>query len=247
MPKLTNKRIRQSQIRMSNLGKVRRQSSQFCNDYDLEQNYRYKNIQHLRQPLYRSVHLGSSERQGLIETEVSTSDKNIGQSIETLRYLNSSRNITQVKMTFDDCVTSTHIEPNPSYTMFLDDIPHKNCSRLWAKRFKKRASTITKSNETDTQKIKKRFEMLADHWRQETDFLSSPKRITDNDNYHSIISLGNQVIPYILLDLKERGGFWYLALRILSGEDPVHHEDRGDIKKMTASWLSWGRKKGYIK
>jgi len=88
--------------------------------------------------------------------------------------------------------------------------------------------------------------VLANRWHDETDFLSSPSRITGNDTYLQIISMGKRVIPLILEDLKERGGHWYRALRILSGEDPVPIEARGDVEQMKRTWLKWGRERGYI-
>jgi hypothetical protein len=62
---------------------------------------------------------------------------------------------------------------------------------------------------SDITAIEKRFNELADSWHRETDFLSSSSGITSNENYLRIISMGKQVIPLILKDLKERGGFWY--------------------------------------
>ena len=92
-----------------------------------------------------------------------------------------------------------------------------------------------------------RFIELANRWHDETDHLSSPSRIIDNDTYREIISMGEPVIPLILQDLQERGGNWYPALRILSDADPVPAEVRGEVPKMKEAWLSWGRDKGYIK
>lgn len=55
-------------------------------------------------------------------------------------------------------------------------------------------------------RVRKRFVELANRWHDETDYLSSPLDITDNDNYLKIISMGEPVIPLILQDLQERGG-----------------------------------------
>ncbi len=104
-----------------------------------------------------------------------------------------------------------------------------------------------KSLSRDNTRIGKRFVELANRWHDETDYLSSPLRITDNDNYLKIISMGEPVIPLILQDLQERGGNWYRALRILSSVDPVSPEVRGEAPRMKEAWLRWGRDKGYIK
>lgn len=99
----------------------------------------------------------------------------------------------------------------------------------------------------DNTRVGKRFVELANRWHGETDYLSSPSRITDNDTYLKIISMGESVIPFILRDLQKRGGDWYRALRILSGTDQVPVEDRGDVPRMKEAWLRWGRDRGYIK
>jgi hypothetical protein len=107
-------------------------------------------------------------------------------------------------------------------------------------------STATTSIAPNVASIEEQFAALANRWHDETDFLSSPSSITSNDNYLQIISMGKRVIPMILEDLKERGGHWYPALRILSGEDPVPIEARGDVEQMKKAWLQWGRERGYI-
>ena len=58
--------------------------------------------------------------------------------------------------------------------------------------------------------------------------------------------MGNSVIPLILRELQERGGDWYRALRILSGDDPVPLGAQGNVQKMKECWLRWGRDRGYI-
>jgi len=94
--------------------------------------------------------------------------------------------------------------------------------------------------------VEEEFNELANQWHDETDLLSSPSRITGSDTYLKIISMGRRVIPLILEDLKERGGSWYRALRIISDDNPVSVEARGDVEQMKQSWLQWGRSRGYI-
>ncbi len=106
---------------------------------------------------------------------------------------------------------------------------------------------VEKSLGRDNTRIRKKFADLSNRWHEETDYLSSPSRITDNDTYLKIISMGEPVIPLILQDLQERGGNWYRALRILSSVDPVSPEVRGEAPRMKEAWLRWGRDKGYIK
>lgn len=103
-----------------------------------------------------------------------------------------------------------------------------------------------KSIDPNVRSVEEEFNELANQWHDETDFLSSPSRITGSDTYLRIISLGRRVIPLILEDLKERGGSWYRALRIISDDNPVSVGARGDVEQMKQAWLQWGRSRGYI-
>lgn len=91
-----------------------------------------------------------------------------------------------------------------------------------------------------------RFRELSRRWREETMELSSTSAKTTNFHYYQIIALGRDVVPWILRDLNENGGLWYLALRAITNENPVSPEDSGNIKKMKSSWLDWGKARGFI-
>ena len=97
-----------------------------------------------------------------------------------------------------------------------------------------------------SENIKEKFEELSNKWHQETSHHSAPSKITGNEYYLKIISLGILVIPLILKDLQDHGGDWFLALRVLSDTDVVSEEYRGNYQKMRESWLNWGRKYGYV-
>jgi len=86
-----------------------------------------------------------------------------------------------------------------------------------------------------------RFSRLAHHWRAETAFLSSPSDIVLNLNYQQIIGMGPAVVPLIMEELEQNGGYWYWALRAITGADPVPPDERGDARKMKEAWLNWYR------
>ncbi len=96
---------------------------------------------------------------------------------------------------------------------------------------------------TETE-LRQEFAALAEEWRQETMFFSSTSAIVSSFAYYRIIGLGRAVVPLILRDLQEHGGHWFLALRALTGENPVAPEVAGSMKKMTQAWLEWGRQHG---
>jgi len=50
----------------------------------------------------------------------------------------------------------------------------------------------------------------------------------------------------ILRELQKEPAPWFLALRVITGEDTVGRNDAGNFSKMADAWLTWGRERGYI-
>ena len=62
--------------------------------------------------------------------------------------------------------------------------------------------------------------------------------------YQTIIGMGKAVVPLLLEQLRDEGDnpdHWFWALHFITEEDPVPAEDRGDMMRMAAAWLEWGR------
>jgi hypothetical protein len=95
------------------------------------------------------------------------------------------------------------------------------------------------------QAVGKRFRVLATGWQAATGGLSSPSRKRADQNYLDIIGMGSPAIPFILAELRDHGGYWYPALRALTGDDPVPADHRGTTQLMNEDWLHWGRSHGY--
>ena len=96
------------------------------------------------------------------------------------------------------------------------------------------------------------FRRLADAWRRTRNSLSS--RVSDlieSDAYQQIVALGWPAVSFILRELErelksaEGPDFWFPALKIITGEDPVPANSRGQLERMAEAWLDWGAKKGY--
>ena len=92
-----------------------------------------------------------------------------------------------------------------------------------------------------SEELNREFRDLAAQWREETfgQSLAAPGIL--HPAYLRIIGMGEQAIPWILEELEERGGQWYVALQSITGEDPVAKEDRGQRPRMRAAWQEWGR------
>jgi hypothetical protein len=93
--------------------------------------------------------------------------------------------------------------------------------------------------------VEERFRRLEAIWTRETGFLSNPDEIIGHAAFQEIIGIGFAVVPLMLHDLKERPGLWVWALPHITGADPVAKAERGNIAKMTAAWLRWGKEHGY--
>ncbi len=90
------------------------------------------------------------------------------------------------------------------------------------------------------------FDRLADELKSETAHLSSAAMIAGHRAFQEIIGMGQAVIPLILRDLEHAPTHWFLALRAITRESPVQPEDRGNVRAMSAAWISWGERRRYI-
>src|SRR5439155_21040732 len=93
--------------------------------------------------------------------------------------------------------------------------------------------------------IEARFRRLEAEWRADTAHLSSPTKIIRHPAFQEIIGLGEAVVPFMLRDLEERPRLWVWALPTITGANPVHPGDAGNITKMSDAWLAWARERGY--
>ena len=89
------------------------------------------------------------------------------------------------------------------------------------------------------------FLQLLSEWRKETAFQSSPRAITGHSAYQEIIDMGNPALPFIFEDMQENGGWWYPALRAITGDNPVPRDARGNRTLNDEAWLRWGQDHGY--
>lgn len=85
---------------------------------------------------------------------------------------------------------------------------------------------------------------LTDTWRRETMFKSSAQEIVLHPSYQQIIGFGERAVPFILDELRASGGEWFWALRMITRDDPVRDEDRGNYDAMKDAWLAWADQKG---
>jgi hypothetical protein len=92
------------------------------------------------------------------------------------------------------------------------------------------------------------FQNLIAQWHQERGVTSSVTQMAMCKSYQRIIGMGDKAIPLIMRQLENEGGepdHWFWALHAITAEDPVPQNARGDMSKMAAAWLDWGRRNGH--
>ncbi len=99
---------------------------------------------------------------------------------------------------------------------------------------------------TSSNLLKERFLEHATKWDRETTYLSSTPKMILHDSYQKIMAMGPDVVPLLLQDLQENRRSWFWALRHITNANPVPPEDQGNLDKMVAAWVAWGRRERLI-
>ena len=95
-----------------------------------------------------------------------------------------------------------------------------------------------------------RFHSLVAQWHAERSELAWVSEMAICPAYQKIIGMGISAVPLILQQMEveyPEPDHWFWALRSITDFDPVPNEDRGDILKMAAAWISWGKLTGYAR
>jgi len=87
-----------------------------------------------------------------------------------------------------------------------------------------------------------RFRILAEKWKEQSRFFSFAQDRFRSEVYEEILKMGPDVLPFIVRDLEQSPGWWFHALKTLSGENPVPKEHQGNIHLMTQDWLQWAKR-----
>jgi hypothetical protein len=88
------------------------------------------------------------------------------------------------------------------------------------------------------------FRRLADEWKSQAEFLSSPTAVAALPAYQAIIAMGPTAIPLIPDESRREPDHWFVGLERITGEGPVPEDSRGNLDLMAQAWLRWGRSHG---
>ncbi|MGH7812553.1 MAG: hypothetical protein ACREQI_00920 [Candidatus Binataceae bacterium] len=90
-----------------------------------------------------------------------------------------------------------------------------------------------------------KFKRLLSEWRKGTGPSSSLYKIISHPSYLSIIGMKDEALPFIFEELQRKPDYWFAALRAITDENPVGHDDSFD--RAVQAWLNWGEQHGYVR
>lgn len=102
--------------------------------------------------------------------------------------------------------------------------------------------------------LEERFAFHAHRLKLETGHLSSPLQVMMHPSFQAIVGLSQQsfdskrgVVRCMLRDVKAGRGDWFLALSLITQENPViSPKDYGKSDKVADAWLKWGKSHGFL-
>lgn len=102
----------------------------------------------------------------------------------------------------------------------------------------------------DQESLGDRFRKQAEKWQRETRHLSSPLQKMIHPSYQAILGMGaehkQEIVSFMLRDLQQNQGDWFLALSYLTQADPTNPKDAGKTAKLAGAWIKWGKEKGLL-
>lgn len=101
------------------------------------------------------------------------------------------------------------------------------------------------STRNATAAIEPTFNSLVAEWRATRGHHSRLDKLVLNNAYQRIIGLGKPVIPLLIKEMAERPSHWDWALKAITGDDPVPKDAWGDLPKIAAAWVEWGKDNGF--
>ena len=93
--------------------------------------------------------------------------------------------------------------------------------------------------------LEQEFNQLASQWRNETGMLSLVRQKAMHPAYQQIIGMGKDALPFILRELRSRGGDWLWVLEAIARPKINPALDTTNFQDAVAAWLKWGEENGY--
>ncbi|MCE9523594.1 MAG: hypothetical protein K8S25_14330 [Alphaproteobacteria bacterium] len=79
-------------------------------------------------------------------------------------------------------------------------------------------------------------------WRRETYSDSTIAAKMRHPAFAKIVAMGSTVVPFIIRELRTNPDFLFLALPILTRENPVPPQAAGKVREVINAWLAWAER-----
>jgi hypothetical protein len=83
------------------------------------------------------------------------------------------------------------------------------------------------------------FYRLAAIWKVATFHISNISEKCSHPAYEQIMAIGPDALPFIFHELAREPDDWFVALRRLTGVNPVPLQSHGNLNETTKAWLNW--------
>jgi hypothetical protein len=93
--------------------------------------------------------------------------------------------------------------------------------------------------------IAQSFRRLAQEWDRAVAHHSSSTIRNNHPAYRAIIALGPEVVPLLLRDMQDNHTHWFVALREITGANPIPASAAGNVPLMVDYWLRWAEENGH--
>jgi hypothetical protein len=96
---------------------------------------------------------------------------------------------------------------------------------------------------SETGRMIRRFRECVVAWEDECRRKPSSRseELCGSPHYREIVRMGMRAVPLILAEMEARPDRWDLALREITGEDPVPRGSWGRLREICEAWIGWGR------
>jgi hypothetical protein len=104
-------------------------------------------------------------------------------------------------------------------------------------------ATLSTDDQIEQLILEAKFRRFRRAWENESRLASSLTKIVMSPSYQKIIGLGPGAVSLILQEIEKEGDdpdWWFWALEMITGENPVPAVDRGNNRAMAKAWLEWG-------
>jgi len=89
------------------------------------------------------------------------------------------------------------------------------------------------------------FNELVDQWKSETALLSTTRDMMLTPSFSKIVGMQEQAIPLIIESLRRETSFLFLALHVITKQNPVPPSAQGRIGEIINAWLTWASRNSH--